>query len=58
VVKFIKYGPKYSNKCTDRVDDFLLNFKDIFLDDCGSWEIEVVEMTEEEFCALPEFSGF
>lgn len=60
MANFVKYGPKGCSKCTESVPDFLKNFEDIFIEgsDGGDWEIEIVEMSQEEYDALPEFDGF
>lgn len=56
--KYVKYGPQYGSKCTDTVVNFLETFKDMFLNVCGKYDVEIIEITEEEFENLPEFTGF
>ena len=50
-------GPRGLNKCTE------LNIKGVIeclenSDTPETWEIEIVEMTQEEYDILPEFDGF
>ena len=57
---YIKYGPKTGSKCIDTIENFSYVVSDLLkdADDDELWEFHKLQMTEEEFKQLPEFSGF
>lgn len=57
----VRWRPKGSSWCTELADSFAAMFqhqqsRDMIGDDVC--EFQIVEMTQEEFDALPEFEGF
>jgi len=56
--KYVRYRPKGLNWCVEPADEFVRNFEDIFCDETGEWELEIIEMSHAEYKSLPEFCGF
>lgn len=59
--KFVKWGP--ANGCGmvhEPLEGFGKNIEEMLMDaePNEEWTVEIVEMTEEEFKKLPEFTGF
>jgi len=65
--QYVKWGPKGSALCVDKVEDFIDHLKSVdehSIDEYGclnleeTFEFKIIQMTDEEFQALPEFEGF
>jgi len=55
-MKYVEMGPKGFNKVTVPLDEIKAMLED---EPSGQeWELELAEMTEEEYKKLPEFTGF
>jgi len=55
--KFVRWHPKDCNWCNETIEDFVAHFSDDIFD-MGMHEFRIIEMTQEEYDALPEFNGF
>ena len=55
-MKFYKISPKGLNSVIDKLEKITIYLEESVPGDI--WKIEVLEMTEKEFLALPESDGF
>lgn len=55
-MKYVMMSPKGFNKVTVPLDEIKYLLEDEEPEQ--EWELEIVEMTEEEYKKLPEFTGF
>ena len=58
MAEFYRYGPQHYKKCTESKEKFMEIFLEMLVDSDDVWEVERVEMSQEEYDNLPEFDGF